>query len=558
MTRKTLISSRNISRALGLMVWAMGLAQIAAAIFPAEARFLARVEPWTPFHIHFGSRALLLVTGLSLFGLGRGIWRRKRAAWWLTVTALTISPLLHLGMDFGWPRALASAVPLGLLLAARKHFRARSDAGSLRWAVWIAISSALVIGVFGWAVLDRFRNEFEGETSTAGLVQTVAELVLLQSTDTIEPRTHEAQVAMFAISLAGATAGLLTLVFALNPVLRPPRPSNHDIERVRAIMQAHGSDPLVEFALAEDKRFFFTRSGHSVVAFALWRHFALTLADPIGPAGEQTRAIQEFVTFCAEQDWEPVFYQTGPEWLDAYREAGFTVFKIGENARLPLREFALKGSRFQDLRTARSRAAREGISLRWIPAGTAPDPALIAELQAVSDGWLAAKKGREMAFDMGRFSEQEILARGAVVAMRADGRVEAFATWLPYLDGRGRCLDLMRSRPGVPGVMDFVIVESLLAFQAQGLSEASLANAPLANSAVPSASDSRHDRAVRYLYERFTHIYGYKKLFEFKKKYHPEWCGRYLAYRHAPELPLIACAMVAVHLPDGLIKFVRS
>jgi phosphatidylglycerol lysyltransferase len=550
-------SSRThwVPRALGLMVLLMGLVQLSAALFPAEARYLQGLEPWTPFHIHFGSRVLLLLTGLSLLALGRGIARRKRMAWWLALAALAAGPLLHLGLDFNWVGALGSALPVGLLLAARRHFHARSDADSIRLAFWLTLGGAGALLAFGWVVLEKFRVHLEGRQDDLTRLQAVAELVLLQSSDTLVARTPEAQIALYAISFAGAGLGLFVVIAALRPVLRPPQPTVREIERTRRVVQAHGRDPLDEFALADDKRHFFTRDGRTVVAFALWRRFALTLADPIGPVEARAAAIHEFIAFCAEQDWEPVFYEVLPDALETYRTAGFTAFKIGECATLDLTKFSLVGKRFQDLRTARSRATREGVGLRWLAPGEALDPALAAELRAVSDGWLARKKGGEMAFDMGAYSDPEIEERGAVLAIRENGRVEAFATWLPYLGGAGRCIDLMRARPEVPSVMDFVIVESLLAFQAQGLTEASLANSPLANTAEPT---SRHDHAVRYIYENFNRLYGYKSLFHFKKKYEPQWRGRHLAYRRRADLPLIACAMIAVHSPGGFWRALRS
>ena len=549
--------TRRVPSALGLMVALVGAAQIAVALVSHDARYLQRIEPWTPFHIHFGSRALLLIVGLSLVSLGRGIARRKRAAWWLAVGLLVTGPLLHLGLDFSWQGALGSLAPLALLVSARRHFHARSDAGSLRFAGGLAVGGVLALFAFGWVVLQRSSDDLEGPAGGAARFQAIAELVLLQSTDTLVARTPEAQTALYAISFAGAGTILLVVTAALRPVLRPPRPTVREIEHVRRILQAHGRDPLDEFALAEDKRHFFTRDGRSVVSYALWRNIALTLADPVGPAEQRAGAAREFVAFCAEQDWEPVFYEVGPESLSAYRAEGFTTFKIGECATIPLPTLSLAGRKFQELRTARSRAAREGVTLRRLAPGEALDPALARELREVSDGWLARKKGGEMAFDMGAYSEEEIEERGAVLAVRENGRVEAFATWLPYAGGKGRCVDLMRSRPEIPSVMDFVIVESLLGFQAEGLAEASLANAPLANTSPPTG-DTRHDKAVRYLYENFNRLYGYKSLFHFKKKYEPRWTGRYLAYRRRADLPLIACAMVAVHSPGGLWRMLRS
>ena len=551
-------SARWIPRSLGIMVGVVGLFHLEVAIFPDQARYLQGIDPWTPFHIHFGSRALLLITGLSLMALGRGIARRKRAAWGLAVGALSAGPILSMGLDFSWKDAVGSALPLILLFTSRRYFTARSDAGSLRFALSLAAAGAVILMVFGWMVMENFRVHLEGRDDPLARLQAVAELIFLQSSDTIIARTTEAQTALYAISFAGAGTVLLVVLAALRPVLPPPRASVREIERVRRIVQTHGRDPLDEFALSDDKRHFFTHDGQTVVAFALWRNFALTLSDPIGPPEQRSAAIREFIIYCDQQDWEPVFYEVSPDALDAYRNEGFITFKIGEGTTVDLTHYALNGRKFQELRTARSRATREGLTLRWLLPGAPLETALAAELRAVSDGWLERKKGGEMAFDMGSFSEEEIEARGAVLAQRADGRVEAFATWLPYHGGQGRCIDLMRSRPEIPSVMDFVIVESLLAFQAQGLTEASLANAPLANTDPPNAQESKHDKAVRYFYERFNRLYGYKSLFHFKQKYHPEWRGRYLAYRHPPELPLIACAMLAVHSPGGLWKLLRS
>jgi phosphatidylglycerol lysyltransferase len=63
-----------------------------------------------------------------------------------------------------------------------------------------------------------------------------------------------------------------------------------------------------------------------------------------------------------------------------------------------------------------------------------------------------------------------------------EGKLEAFATWLPYGQGKGRCLDLMRSYLEAKGVMDFLIVESIDLFKESNVEEVSLGNAPLAGS----------------------------------------------------------------------------
>jgi phosphatidylglycerol lysyltransferase len=316
---------------------------------------------------------------------------------------------------------------------------------------------------------------------------------------------------------------------------------------VRRIVDAYGDNPFDEFALTSDKRYFFASTNRSVVAFAMWRNYALTLSDPIGPADERERVVAEFLDYCEQQDWEPVLYQVGPDHLELYAKFGFKHRKIGEQTRIPLANYVLRGAKFQDLRTACNRAGRDGFTFLWYP-GTGP-------VNRALEAGLSAKKGREMAFDMGHFDIDEIRLRGAAVALNAEGRVEAFATWLPYKQDRGRCIDLMRHRSTMPGLMDFVITESIKTFQARGLDEVCLANAPLANTAEP---ENAHDRAMRYIYKNFNRLYGYKSLFEFKKKYQPQWRGSYLACRSTAKLPWIGYAMVNIHVPGGLWKLLRS
>jgi phosphatidylglycerol lysyltransferase len=138
------------------------------------------------------------------------------------------------------------------------------------------------------------------------------------------------------------------------------------------------------------------------------------------------------------------------------------------------------------------------------------------------------------------------------------------AAWTPLLHGcptnrrTGRSLDLMRSRSDAKGVMDFLIVESIDHFKAMEVEEVSLGNAPLANIEENVKGYRREERAVKFLFENFNRYYGYKSLFEFKKKYQPIWQGRYLGFRPNTNLLLIGLALVRVHMPQGLMRILRS
>jgi phosphatidylglycerol lysyltransferase len=155
---------------------------------------------------------------------------------------------------------------------------------------------------------------------------------------------------------------------------------------------------------------------------------------------------------------------------------------------------------------------------------------------------------------MGRFSIEALGAVHVFLCMDGD-RVMAFVSWLPYRAGTAAVLDLMRKRrDAVSGTMDLLLAESLLALKAAGLVEASLANAPLANVGEPRTT---LERGVSLLFESMNSIYGYKSLFQFKKKFAPRWEGRYLVYPRGADLPRIAYAMTSVHGSGGLLGLLR-
>jgi phosphatidylglycerol lysyltransferase len=87
-----------------------------------------------------------------------------------------------------------------------------------------------------------------------------------------------------------------------------------------------------------------------------------------------------------------------------FSQSGLKSFKVGEDARLSVADFNLKGNKFQNLRTARNKARKEGKILYWYQPADGPfDYGLEAQLKVLSDEWLRKKQGREMTFDLGSF-----------------------------------------------------------------------------------------------------------------------------------------------------------
>ena len=544
---------------VAMFVSTVGVIGIFEAFLPREPSVFEWLEQFLPIDLSESGRIGMLLSGICLLGIARGVWRRKRAAWWISVVLLSVTAILQVTRRAHFHHAVPTAIILGLLIWRRRDYLAQSDRASVQWALIVGIP--LFVGVFIYAVvgLVRLQGQAIGHVDIAGAVQAVLQLIFLQTTDSEIATSPQGTNFFIQVSAGGMFCGLLMVVLLLRPVFERVVTSGTCIARVRKIIDEYGCDPLDEFAFLPDKQFFFTSSERSFLAYALWRNFAVCLVGPIGPSEDRLSATHDFLLFCAAQDWHPVFYFARSELRPILTQCGLKSFKVGEDARLSVTDFNLKGGRFQNLRTACNKARKEGKEFRWYQPGNGPfDYGLEAQLKVLSDEWLQAKHGTEMAFDLGSFNLEQIRKRGVATIFDADSRLIAFATWLPYKQRTGRSLDLMRGHASAKGIMDFLILESIDHFRELGVEEVSLGNAPLANVEQNRELYRREEKAVKFLFEKFNRYYGYKSLFEFKKKYQPVWRGRYLGFRPNANLLLVALALVRVHLPQGLIRILRS
>lgn len=556
------VFSRRIAlKVLPAAVALCGAASILETFFPREPQLIAKMEAWIPLETSQHGQFILLFSGMLLLLLARGLHRRKRVAWHAVALILTISALLNFTQTFEWNRSAMALILLIILFCHRKLFLAGSDAPSFRIGAEIAAGAFILLLAYGTVSLHVFgsRGFFGDPLSWAEAFRGAGLTVLQIKTDLDELAGREAAHFLTTIRLQGLGVGFLALIMALRPVvLRRHTHTREDFEQVKRLVALHTEDPMCVFALLPDKHYYFEPGIDGVVAYALWRDMAVVLADPICEPDFRRKLIEGFVRFCQTCDWKPVFYCLHSSHRELYEQAGFQLLRIAEEARLDLLNFSLDGKKFQNLRTARNKALKNGLQFGWLDGGECPrDFALEKQLEAVSKEWLGRKHGGEMGFDLSPFSLESIRETGATWVKNPDGRLEAFATWHTYANGRGRCLDIMRSRSETKDVMDFLILESMERFKAQGCEEISFGGAPLANLSDPSGH-SRQDRIIRFVFEKFDRFYGYKRLFFFKQKYHPKWKPRYLAYPRGTSLALVGMAIARVHLPLGFRSLFRS
>ena len=249
-----------------------------------------------------------------------------------------------------------------------------------------------------------------------------------------------------------------------------------------------------------------------------------------------------------------VFYEIGPEVMPDLVDLGLTFYKLGEQAFVPLPGFGLDGSARSGLRQAARRAERDGAEFAVVPAEGVP--ALLPQLRAISDAWLATRSAKEKGFSLGRF-DPDYLVRFPVAVVRKRTETVAFANIWATADRRELSIDLMRYRDGaLRDVMDYLFVKLMLWGKAQGYDRFDLGMAPLSG-----LSDRRDaplwTRAGAMLFTHGEKFYNFEGLRRYKDKYRPQWEPRYLAAPGGLALATVL-ADVTVLVSGGAIGVVRK
>jgi len=117
------------------------------------------------------------------------------------------------------------------------------------------------------------------------------------------------------------------------------------------------------------------------------------------------------------------FYQVSSAMVPTCVEMGYRVFKLGEEAMIPLESFDLSSPDYKKFRKVINRMEREGWSFEiWQAAEVARR---MGELKAVSDSWLSHHGAKEKGFSLGRFDES-YLSRLPAAVIVIGGKVVAF------------------------------------------------------------------------------------------------------------------------------------
>ncbi len=518
----------------------MGLVNLFSAVTPALQERLLLIESLFPLQVRAGTRLATALAGFALIVLASGIWRGKKAAWWVTVAVLLASTAGHLIKGFDFEEASLAAVLLLGMLIFRQRFQAGSDAPTVSRGLrtlLIAFAFTLVYGMAGFYLLDR---HFAVRYNLWQAAYQTLRMLTSFTGPAMPAATLFGRYFVDFIYLVGIGTTGYALLALLAPVLQRQKPGISEKQRAAAIVDKSGRTILARFCLLPDKQYFFSPGG-SLITYAYANRTAVVLGDPVGPEEDGLAAVQAFQEYCFHNDWLLTFYQTRSETLPIYHTAGMQSLKIGEEALVDCTAFSLKGSEMKPVRNAASKMERMGFICQvYHPPHP---PALIDPMKQISDGWVQAHGGKEMKFSLGWFDPAYLNATDVVTVQDAGGKVIAFANLVEADQKRELGVDLMRHAEEMPaGAMDFLFSGLILEAQKQGYLRFNLGLSGLAGVG-EHHQDPVIERALHYIYTHVHTAYNFKGLHSFKQKFSPDWSPRYLIYPNLASLPVIAAAI---------------
>jgi phosphatidylglycerol lysyltransferase len=525
---------------ISVLVASAGLVNTISAIFPALHYRIKILHHLFPIQLIHTARVTTAVSGFFLIIIAFSLWRKKRVAWVLAITMLTVAIASNLLKGFDIEEAAYLLFLLIALFYLRPHFKAKSDLPSLISGIYIFIISiffTLLYGTVGFFYLDKhFKTNFD---FVASLSQTIKTIFLVSGTDTVAltgfGRFFENSIPAIAF---------ITVGFGVFKILQPVTAkinNGKETDRAIAIIKKFGNSPLATFAQFPDKTYFIFENS-TVIAYRVIGRTALVLGDPIGESKNLQKAVAEFAKLCEHNDWRVAFYQVKEQSI--YKKNGFSLLSVGEEACVNLKEFDLIGHNRKKLRNSVNRLKALGFCVEII------EPPLgywqLEELQSVSDEWLERKNGRENGFSLGYFDDNYIRNSYVGVVRDKSKGVCAFVNII-NVNEREIAIDLMRKRLNQEnGIMEFLFAELFLWAKKKGYLFCNLGLSPLANVGIEN-TDPFTEKFLNSIYENVNMFYNFRGLHRFKEKFDPLWSRRYLAYLKSSNLVAIAATVIRAH-----------
>ena len=544
---------RRHARVAGLLTSICGGAILLALISPLLGERLDWLVRVAAPEVLNGPRGALLIWGVALLLLGRGLTGQRRTAMAITAVYASCVGIGHALLRNGAGRSLALAAVAVTLIVERDVFVCRLPKDRLA----VVGRCAIIVGCF--ATLAGFdlwlhRSGIEPAlTWRTGGHEFFARFFGFTGPLTIHGRTQS------WLPVGTTLVGFTVILVVLTRLLRAGPAAAEDPlarEAVRHLIREKSTDTLDPFALRVDKRYVFGRDGQAALAYRSILGVGLVGGDPVGEPESFGHAIDHFLDDCAERGWRPAATGVREDVVPLFRERGLRAMYIGDEAIIDVDRFSLAGGRMRNVRHAVNRSKNFEVSTRHVRQGDL-DADTKRALIGVAERWRA--HAPEMGFSMALDTLLSDRDPESVIAIADQhGEPIGFQRYVPCKGGRALSLDAMRrDRHSPNGINERMIHDTVRWAADHGFAEVSLNFAAFRRVIEPVAPGQRRPSSVAIViaFDRILPFVKIISLARFNAKFAPRWEPRYLVYRSRFDLPAVGLAALSA---EGFLPFDRG
>ncbi len=486
-----------------------GIILLVSGALPTDSKSLGALREVLPLSFVEASHLAGSAVGVLLLLVSRGLFRKLYRAWVVAMLLMLAGFAASLVKGLDTHEAFGMLATIAVLALFRGAFYRVSGASIFRlnipWLVSVMALLAVIfwIGLFAYSHV-QYQNALWWEFAWNG----------------------DASRFLRSSLVVAVILGIVAVTSLFGREI--PAPVRTVIPECVEKLVMESEDTEAQISLTGDKQFLIAPDESAFIAYADTGNAIISKGEPVGDEKAGKQLVWQLREMADREGKLCAFYSVSTKYLPTFLDLGLSILKIGEVARVPLKDFSLDGKSRKRFRQAKNRAEREGYVFEIIPKeDLAP---VLPELRAISDHWLEQKAGAEKGFALGGFDDDYLsYFDHAVLRNGETGQIMAFANLFQGGHKSELSLDLMRYEPDSPSfVMDALFAEMMSWGAEQGFHWFSLGAAPFSGIENRQLA-SLWNRIGGFVYEHGEQFYHFEGLRAFKQKFDPEWSPNYLA-----------------------------
>jgi len=537
---------RQVPLWIGRLTLLLGILNVAANVFRNFQPLANRISGYTPLLINSTAFSTALFTSLMLILVARGLSRRKRRAWNLSIIILVINIVAELSREITHPAQLVVNSGLVLLLVVfRKEFYAISDPTTKRQpfiAFFLILLLIIISGIL--FIYFRHRTQIQGNFGFTDVLQQVLEgLVGITGPIKFTSNTVSDTVG-YTLGALGIFSIILPLWLFFRRSTSLPTMSAEDLEHVKVLIRHdQDQDSLGYFATRKDKSVVWTENRKAGIAYRVQNGVMLASGDPFGEFSLWPDAISQFLKIAQQHAWTPGVMgcsdRGGEVWVE---KSGMIAIDIGDEAIIKVADFTLDGRPMANVRQMVNRIARKGYittTTQWSDL----DSETKKKLRKLANEWRYGVAERGFSMSMDRFGEEADSNTYITIAF-LEGEIKGLLYFVPWATNSLSLDRMQRERGTDAGVNELMITDTVAWGRVNGITHISLNFAAFRTlfERADKISAGPITRGMRNLIRFLSGFFQVESLYRFNAKFQPEWETRYVLYPRAADLPKVAWA----------------